>query len=118
MLRVTFQQKGEIEYTEDHIKKMSKFKFKRIIKGKIQLKVMSYLVTLQNKHTKSENRHLDSKMQEYLTSNELSLSQKKLLIKLRSKMLKIRSNFSAFHGNITLVSFVRTQVMKKQKCIF
>jgi hypothetical protein len=94
----------EIEYTEEQIKKMSKFKFKRIIKEKIQLKVISYLVTLQNKHTKSENLHLDSKMQEYLTSNELSLSQKKLLFKLRSKMLKIRSNFSAFHGNFTTCS--------------
>ena len=68
----------------------------------MQLKVLSYLVTLQNKHTKSENLHLDSNMQE--GSNELSLSQKKLLFKLRSKMLKIRSNFSKFHKNITICS--------------
>ena len=94
----------EIDYSEDEIKKMSQYKFKQIIKEKIQLKVLSYLVTLQNKHSKSENLHLESKMQEYLRSTELSLTQKKLLFKMRSKMLKIRSNFSAFHGNITTCS--------------
>ena len=94
----------EINYTEDEIKKMSQYKFKRIVKEQIQLKVLSYLVTLQNKHSKSENLHQEAKMQEYLTSNELSLSLKKLLFKLRSKMLKIRSNFSAMYGNITTCS--------------
>ena len=54
---------------------------------------------LQNKHTKSDNLHLDSKMQKYLRSDELTLRQKKLLFLLRSKMLKIKANFSAFHKN-------------------
>ena len=67
----------EIDYSEDEIKKMSQYKFKQIIKEKIQLKVLSYLVTLQNKHSKSENLHLESKMQEYLRSNEVSLTPKK-----------------------------------------
>ena len=78
----------EIHYTEEEISKMSQFKFKQIVKEKIQLQVLAYLVTLQNKHTKSENLHLASNMQEYLRSNELSLSQKKLLFRLRSKCWK------------------------------
>jgi hypothetical protein len=92
-------QSCEISFTEEEIKKMSQFKFKKIVKEKIQVKVLVYLVKLQNKHTKSENLHLDSKMQKYLRSDELTLSQKKLLFLLRSKMLKIKANFSAFHKN-------------------
>ena len=88
-----------IRYSEDEIRKMSKMKFKKIVKEKIQLKVMSYLVTLQNKHIKSENLHIKANMQEYLSSEELSLSQKKLLFLLRCKMLKIRANFSSFYNN-------------------
>ena len=95
----------EINFTEDEIRKMSQFKFKKIVKEKIQVKVLVYLVTLQNKHTKSENLHLDSKMQYYLRSSELTLSQKKLLFLLRTKMLKIKANFSAFHNNNLTCSF-------------
>ena len=61
----------EINFTEDEIRKMSQFQFKKIVKEKIQVKVLVYLVTLQNKDTKSENLHLDSKMQYYLRSSEL-----------------------------------------------
>ena len=78
---------------------MSKTKFKNIVKEKIQLKVMSYLITLQNKHTKSENLHFDTNMQEYLSAEEMTLSQKKLLFRLRCKMLKIRANFSALYND-------------------
>jgi hypothetical protein len=75
----------EIHYTEEEIKKMSQFKFKKIVREKIQEKVLVYLVKLQNKHSKSVDLHLDSKMQNYLRSDELTLSQKKLLFQLRSK---------------------------------
>jgi hypothetical protein len=89
----------EINFTEEEIMKMSKFKFKKIVKEKIQVKVLVNLITLQNKHTKSENLHLESRMQNYLRSNDLTLSQKKLLFILRSKMLKIKANFSASNKN-------------------
>ena len=63
---------------------------------------MSYLVTLQNKHTKSEQLHFEGKMQKYLTSPNLTLSDKKFLFKLRSKMLRIKGNFSSiYRGNLT-----------------
>ena len=77
-------------------------KFKSIIKGKIQLKVMSNLIALQNKHTKSEQLHFDGKMQEYLTASNLTLSDKKFLFTLRSKMLRIKGNLSSIYkGNMT-----------------
>jgi hypothetical protein len=88
-----------INYTEDQISKMSQAKFKKIIKEHIQSKVLVYLVTLQNKHTKSENLHLDGKMQPYLKTEVLSLSEKKLLFSLRTKMLRLKANFSSMFGN-------------------
>ena len=68
---------------------------------------MSFLVTLQNKHTKTENLHLESEMQKYLISSDISLTQKKFLFKLRSKMLKIKANFSSMHGDILTCSMCR-----------
>ena len=68
-----------IDNTEEEISKMSKYAFMKIIKEKIQVQVLSYLVTLQNKHTTSENIHLETKLQNYLIPSELSLSQKKML---------------------------------------
>ena len=96
--------KCNINLTEEEISKMSHYKFKKIVKDSIQLQVMSYLVTLQNKHTKSEQLNLETKMQNYLTSSELSLSQKKMLFRLRSKMLKIKANFSAFYNDVLTCS--------------
>ena len=68
---------------------------------------MSYLVTLQNKHTKTENLHLESEMKTYLVTNDMSLTQKKFLFKMRTKMLKIKANFSSMHGDILTCSMCR-----------
>ena len=92
-------EKCDIGYSEEEIKSMSMLKFKRIVKEKIQLKVMAHLIALQNKHSKSENLHLDGEMQPYLTSPNLTLSDKKFLFKMRSKMLRIKSNFSSIYKN-------------------
>ena len=72
---------------------MSQFKCKKIVKEKMQVKVLVYLVTLQNKHTKSENLHLDSNMQYYLRSYELTLFQKELLFLLRLKCLPQQQSY-------------------------
>ena len=40
-------------HSEGEITKISNYSFKKIVKEKIQVQVLSYLVTLQNKHTKS-----------------------------------------------------------------
>ena len=97
----------KIYHTNEEIRKLSKINFKNLVKEKIQIKVMSYLVTLQNKHKKTENLHLESEMQKYLISSDISLTQKKFLFKLRSKMLKIKANFSSMHGDILTCSMCR-----------
>ena len=78
---------------------MSQFKFKRIVKEAIQLKVMAYLFALQNKHSKSEKLILESEMQSYLKSSEISTLNKQILFKLRTKMLNIKANFSSMNKN-------------------
>ena len=89
----------EIYNTEEEIKSMTKIKFKAIVKEKIQIRVMCYLIGLQNKHSKSKNLVMGAEMQKYLCCNEMSLRNKKFLFKLRSKMLKIRANFKSKHWN-------------------
>ena len=94
--------KCDIILSDEEIRGMTKLKFKHIVKEKLQIKVMAYLIALQNKHTKSENLQCESKMQEYLTSSNLSISEKQLLFKLRSKMLKIKANYSSIYkGNLS-----------------
>ena len=94
--------KCDIILSDEEIRGMTKLKFKHIIKEKLQIKVMAYLIALQNKHTKSENLQCESKMQEYLTSSSLSISDKQFLFKLRSKMLKIKANYSSIYkGNLS-----------------
>ena len=88
-----------INYTDEEIKGLSEFKFKRIIKEQIQLKVMAYLFALQNKHSKSAKLIHQTKMHDYLKSNGISTTYKKLLFRLRSKMLKIKANFSSMYKN-------------------
>ena len=91
-----------ITYTSDQISK--------ITNTKIQSKVLLYLVTLQNKHTKSEKLHLENKMQPYLRTNELSIREKNFLFILRSKMLKLKANFPSMYGN-NLVCSLCTEVV-------
>ena len=63
----------EIYNTEEEIKSMTKIKFKAIVKEKIQIRVMCYLIGLQNKHSKSKNLVMGAEMQKYLCCNEMSL---------------------------------------------
>ena len=58
-----------LNYSDEEIKSLSEFKFKKIIKEQIQLKVMAYLFALQNKHSKSEKLIHQTKMQDYIKSN-------------------------------------------------
>ena len=81
--------KCNINFSDEEIKTMSKYTFKRIIREAIDLKVMSYLIELQGKHSKSKNLVYSSETQTYLRSNKLSTENKKILFKLRSKMFPI-----------------------------
>ena len=74
-------------------------KFKKVVKEKLQLKVTSFLIGLQNKHSKSEKLNSTTEFQEYLINEDMSITENKFLFKLRSKMLKIKSNFKFMYKN-------------------
>ena len=88
-----------IPYSDEQIKSMTKLKFKSIVEEKIQVKVLAYLIELQNKHSKSQNLHLNKSMRKYLLCDEFSTQEKQTLFKLRSKMLSIKANFKNKHKN-------------------
>ena len=86
-----------INLAEQEVKRMTKEKFKTLVKEKIQVKVLAYLISCQNKHSKSQNLHLNTDMQEYLSCQELSTQEKQMLFKLRTKMLRIKTNFKSIY---------------------
>ena len=104
-----------IDYSDEEIKTMSKYKFKIIVREAIDLKVMSYLIELQGKHSKSKSLVYSSEMQPYLRSNKLPTEIKKLLFILRSKMFPIKSNFSSLHKKTYFVPCAKKHQALKMK---
>ena len=83
----------DIQLKEEEIAAMSRWKFKKIVDGKIREQSEQYLAELQIKHSKSTFLHQGEKMQEYLCSDKLSTREKQLLFKLRSSVTPNKSNF-------------------------
>ena len=84
----------EIFQTESEIKKMSKYKIKKLITSKMKQNSQAYLTELQMKHSKTKHLKQGSGMKEYLTTDELKLKEKQLLFKLRVGMTPNKTNFS------------------------
>ena len=60
----------DINMTFDDIKNLSKAKFNKVVKDKVQKKALEFLANLQKTHSKSKNLHYNSiAMQDYLRSN-------------------------------------------------
>ena len=78
---------------------MKKLKFKSYLNTKIKEAGLKYLLTLKNKHTKSDNLCVASQMQSYLISNKLSLSEKQLLFKFRTRTYNCRANYKTQYGS-------------------
>ena len=87
-----------IELTDQAISIMSKNQFKKIVIKKVQTYAFSYLMSLGQSHSKSQNiiyslksNHLET--QPYLLTSLLTTSQKKLLLSLRIKSYEVKSNY-------------------------
>ena len=104
-----------ISYSDEEIKTMSKNKFKMIVREAIDLKVMSYLIELQGKHSKSKSLVYSSVMQPYLRSNKLSTEIEKFLFKLRTRMFRIKLNFSSLYKNSSLCSLCKDAYTTKNE---
>ena len=71
-----------INLTEEDIKALSKYAFKKVVREKIWTKCQQELRSLQDVHSKTKNLRLSDKPQAYLTSKRLNTHEKQLLFKL------------------------------------
>ena len=83
-----------IELTESEISKMTKYKFKSLVKRRVTDLAREYLINLKVKHSKSAGLS-DSfdKMQDYLSCNDMSTEEKQLLFKFRTRTYPCKTNF-------------------------
>ena len=89
----------DIRYEENEIKSMKQEAFRKVVGEKIKFKAKEYLTSLQMKHSKSMYLHQDTKMAEYLRSDQLSVREKKLLFKLRVGTTPNKTNYKKKYEN-------------------
>ena len=83
----------KINLSEYEISKMSKYSFKKLIKENIRIIAANYLISLKQKHSKSENLNYSKEMQVYLRNESLKIKDKKLLFRLRNRLVDVKTNF-------------------------
>ena len=80
---------------------MSKSKFQKIVKNKVETFALSQLEELKKKHSKSEK--IESKKFEaskYLSDYRLNRNEQQVLFKLRTQTLDVKMNFQNQHENL------------------
>ena len=88
-----------ITLTDSEISKMTKYKFKNLVRTKVTTLARNYLTDLKNKHSKSSGLSTNfEKMQDYLFSDCLSTEEKQLLFKFRTKTYPCKTNFKNQYG--------------------
>ena len=81
-------------YSLEDLKKMKKYKLKKMIKKAIKTKAFQYLQLEKNKKKKIKNIHYTNlELQQYLKTDKISLRRKKLLFRTRTRMLRVESNY-------------------------
>ena len=89
----------KMQQSEDEIRSMSNYKFKKIVKEKIARFAISILET--NKKKKSLKLNIDKFVpKEYILSKNLSKSEVQTLFKVRNYMIEVKDNFRSSHENI------------------
>ena len=76
------------------IKKMSKYKFKKLLKIKCRDAALKYLT--ENNENKSKMQNLNYytlELQDYLKSDKISTTKKKILFKFRTRMVNVGHNY-------------------------
>ena len=78
---------------------MSKYSFKKLIKENIRIIAANYLISLKQKHSKSENLKYSKEMQVYLRNESLKIEDKKLSFRLRNRLVDVKTNFRNKYNN-------------------
>ena len=88
-----------IELSESEIANMKKISFKKLVNEKVQHLSSSFLISLKNKHSKSENLKISEFMQPYLKNDNLSIEEKKLMFRIKNRLIDVKVNFKKKYNN-------------------
>ena len=88
-----------INLSENEIRLMSKNKFKSILSRHIYEVAREYLLSLKNKHTKSEGLDARGNIQDYLISSDLTTEEKQFLFHLRTRSYDCKANYKNLYKN-------------------
>ena len=85
----------KLELTDKYIKKLSKYKFKKILEETIGKKAFEYLIKKKDMHSKVEHINFEKlELQKYLKANStLDNEEKYLLFKFRTRMMQMKTNY-------------------------
>ena len=89
----------KINLSESEIRAMKKIKFKSIVTSSIVEVAKQYLISLKNKHKKSEGLSASDKIQDYLITSQLTTEEKQLLFQLRTRSYDCKANFRNLYNN-------------------
>ena len=79
----------EINLTELAISKMRRLAFKKLVNEKIQKPAAKYLISLKQKHLKSEHLKYSISLQPYLKNESFKLEEKKLMFRIRNRLIDV-----------------------------
>ena len=101
-----------ITYSENDIKKMKKYSFKKLVKRKIREASEKYLISL--KKSKSMNIYPSNDMKFYLKTNLISTEEKQLLYSMRCRMNDLKSNYQNKYKNNQNCSLCKQNVKESE----
>ena len=85
---------SNINFSNEEIKMLSKYKYKGLVKKKCKEKALEYLISKRRKKGQ-DIEYKSLKMAEYLLPNEqLSIEEKRNIFEIRNMMTNIPSNFT------------------------
>ena len=91
----------ELGMSDDEIRRMTKFKFKKVLKSKVLKAAFKYLKDLQQTRSKMDNLKYDKfEASTYLTSPQFSIDNASLLLALRRRTVRgISNDFGGLYPN-------------------
>ena len=90
----------EIELSENEISNMKQAAFKKLVNEKIRELSIAYLISLKNKHSKSENLRASYDMQPYLKNRNLSIEEKKIMFRIKNRLIDVKMNFKKKYNDM------------------
>ena len=105
-----------IDKTDDEIKMMKYYSFKKLINEKVRDVTNTYLLELRDdpSRTKSKKFYPSEEMKDYLKSNDLTTDEKQLLFLMKSRMTDLKWNFKGKYQHNMNCSLCRLNFVESE----